>query len=226
MLMTNKHYRILTMLIFSACIGCTDEKPSSTSSLQPSTPLQCLRDTECKGDRICENGVCKSPSTLISDTSAVVSPPSVAATEKLTEKRASALINEQVRKTINSINAESRKLDGEDFLPYKLGHKKLLEGDLNGDNLSDLVVELTYCEEGSCNTSTVSTDLLVIAGEPSGKYKSIPIVGIGNGNTTITKSGVIEFTALQYGDDDPTCCPSKEVVSRYKLIGQEIVKVK
>ncbi len=50
-----------TLLIFLLLIsGCNKKTDKDITSTQIST-TQCMKDTDCKGDRICEVGVCTSP---------------------------------------------------------------------------------------------------------------------------------------------------------------------
>lgn len=51
---------LLAALVLSACTA--QESPSQkTDVAQAPTILQCAKDTDCKGDRICDNGACANP---------------------------------------------------------------------------------------------------------------------------------------------------------------------
>ena len=43
-----------------ALVGC-DKKPEPVATGQAGAAAQCFKDTDCKGDRICETGKCVSP---------------------------------------------------------------------------------------------------------------------------------------------------------------------
>ena len=72
--------RIIKLLAVSvlALAGCkAPSEPASSASTEvvPSS-AQCMKDTDCKGDRICEKGVCMAPSAAVA-TSAPVEAPAV-----------------------------------------------------------------------------------------------------------------------------------------------------
>ncbi len=53
---------ILTLMI--SIVGCNkSEEGTKGSFAQPPKLAQCAKDTDCKGDRICENGTCTNPQT-------------------------------------------------------------------------------------------------------------------------------------------------------------------
>lgn len=54
--------RLLALSLLSLVIaGC--DKPGEATSQASQAPGQCAKDTDCKGDRICESGQCMSPGT-------------------------------------------------------------------------------------------------------------------------------------------------------------------
>ncbi|WP_255263390.1 hypothetical protein [Pseudomonas aegrilactucae] len=54
-----------------ALVGCDKQPESSTTG---SATAQCHKDTDCKGDRICEAGVCTSPQSAANLTGAKPEP--------------------------------------------------------------------------------------------------------------------------------------------------------
>lgn len=46
-----------------ACNGSEQAQTPAIGTTQPTTTLQCSKDTDCKGDRICEAGVCAAPAS-------------------------------------------------------------------------------------------------------------------------------------------------------------------
>jgi hypothetical protein len=51
---------LFLLILLAACSG---HQQSAGSDAQVSAPLQCGKDTDCKGNRICEGGKCVSPAT-------------------------------------------------------------------------------------------------------------------------------------------------------------------
>lgn len=58
---------LLTVLALLVCASCTEAKKPGidTSAATTPAPLQCSKDTDCKGDRICEQGKCTAPSQSV-----------------------------------------------------------------------------------------------------------------------------------------------------------------
>ena len=52
--------RVFALSILIFCLSACD-KPANTASNTAEASSQCGKDTDCKGDRICEDGQCKSP---------------------------------------------------------------------------------------------------------------------------------------------------------------------
>jgi hypothetical protein len=52
---------ISLLILVSACKQSADD--TSSAAITPSTAM-CAKDTDCKGDRICDSGVCKQPNVL------------------------------------------------------------------------------------------------------------------------------------------------------------------
>lgn len=50
---------LLAALVLSACTA--QESAPKSDMAQTQTMLQCAKDTDCKGDRICDNGACVNP---------------------------------------------------------------------------------------------------------------------------------------------------------------------
>lgn len=55
-----KHFLAFSLLALSL-IGC--DKPNESVAQITQTSSQCFKDTDCKGDRICESGQCVSPAS-------------------------------------------------------------------------------------------------------------------------------------------------------------------
>lgn len=56
--MFNKATALALLVIGTALIGCERQQPDQGATGMASQSLQCHKDTDCKGDRICERGTC------------------------------------------------------------------------------------------------------------------------------------------------------------------------
>lgn len=54
-------WKIAFLILCAGFAGCKDDRPAAPSTLENPVLLQCARDIDCKGDRICENGRCQAP---------------------------------------------------------------------------------------------------------------------------------------------------------------------
>ncbi len=227
--MKKHHICLLGLLILQALGGCSRQAPANATDVPSNLMLQCAKDTDCKGERICEGGTCKNPASSQTASSAIApqtKPTPVISDEKLNKASLERLIKDYATREVKSINAEEKKHNGEDAYQYYLANKSIQEHDLNADGHPDYIASLTYCEETSCNTSTRSTEALVITADPSNGYRLVDTIGLGfEGNVTAVKDGVISATELDYGEDDPTCCPSKQIKHSFKVIGSKLEKI-
>ena len=64
-------YSAIIALLVSISASCTDRNTSSHPSLESPQTLQCSKDTDCKGDRICEKGACTNPTSPVVASSSV-----------------------------------------------------------------------------------------------------------------------------------------------------------
>lgn len=54
---------VLVVIAAFAVAACQEPAPQKAATTeQPNEMPQCHKDTDCKGDRICDSGACKSPS--------------------------------------------------------------------------------------------------------------------------------------------------------------------
>lgn len=78
-------WKLTLLFLCASLVSCWDNTPAAASTPPKHVLLQCARDIDCKGDRICESGGCQAPaapSTLS---------PSLATTVAEKSKHASAL---------------------------------------------------------------------------------------------------------------------------------------
>ena len=70
-----RYAALMALAVFAACSKATSDAPAPVASASP-----CQKDTDCKGDRICESGACVSPPPPSSATAAASQEPPTAAT--------------------------------------------------------------------------------------------------------------------------------------------------
>ena len=62
---------IVIFALILTIVGCNKSEEGPNANTVPSPKLaQCAKDTDCKGDRICEKGACTNPQTVNNGTSA------------------------------------------------------------------------------------------------------------------------------------------------------------
>ena len=53
---------LFSALVLSACTA-QEKSPATTDTIQATAMLQCAKDTDCKGERICDKGICSNPTS-------------------------------------------------------------------------------------------------------------------------------------------------------------------
>lgn len=94
-------------------------------------------------------------------------------------------------------------------------------GDLNGDGADDAAVILVSAPGGS----GTFLDLAAVLNE-SGKPVNVATTFLGDRTQVKSfsvSSGYIDISAVTHGEDDPMCCPTKQVSWSYQLQGNELV---
>ena len=141
------------------------------------------------------------------------------------EKSIEQLVNDQVARTITTLNEESQhaSTDG-DYFKYTLNAKNIIKTDLNHDGRPDYVVEAHFCEEASCNMTTHLDEIFVFTTDNQNKINLIAEakLGLEAKVTHIDQDGVISVTDEDYADNDPTCCPSITRNRSYALVGSKL----
>ena len=54
--------KYLSLYFFLGIAACSEPTPKNESDISKVDSKQCFKDTDCKGERICDAGVCKNPS--------------------------------------------------------------------------------------------------------------------------------------------------------------------
>lgn len=190
---------ILPLLVSIACLACDPATPTDAASISTieTAQLQCGKDTDCKGDRICDEGTCKSPGPSESQTASVVEPGSPdddkpVATSK--SKRPAAWDYVQAQ------NGDSSWYCGD---PYD--HRQV-HADLNGDGKQDTVV--VFVVEGNCNRGNAGSNNVAVFLDPDTVlHDRLNADGV-NFDKVVARTNSVELTTLTRTDDDPQCCPS------------------
>lgn len=228
--MKSQYLYVLIVLVSQACAGCT-EREAGQPEMRAQAKLQCFKDTDCKGERICEAGTCQHPATPSQVVSGAVEKPT-SAPEKdaiaAERKKLSleSLIKNRVTKELALINAKERKQSGDGAFQFQLSSQDVQEYDLNSDGHGDYIASLTYCEEYACHGTTTSSEAVVIMHDPRNGYEVIGAIALGiEGTVTVGSDGLISATEIHYGEDDPGCCPSKEIKHTYRVIGSNLSKI-
>ena len=76
--------RIFSLLVLAAALTACNSSEVPQATTAQAQILQCAKDTDCKGDRICDAGICKNPTPQLSvsaQTDVVTTPPSQTASQ-------------------------------------------------------------------------------------------------------------------------------------------------
>jgi hypothetical protein len=84
--MNKRNYLAIFTIFISIIVGCTDQTTSSDPSLKSPQILHCSKDSDCKGDSICEKGICSNSQRILNAHSSVatqseVKPPKAITTD-------------------------------------------------------------------------------------------------------------------------------------------------
>ncbi len=111
---------------------------------------------------------------------------------------------------------------------YHLANKVVVMSDLNGDGDQDAVVLAEYCEKTSCHLTTTTMELMIFQGRPNNQFvhvetKSLPGVGA---TVKVYPSKLIEVKCTSFSETDAHCCPSEEIIKRYRLNAGKLYSVR
>ena len=139
-------------------------------------------------------------------------------------KNQKASLNKAIKtyatKTIRVLNGKS------DSFKYSLTNKNIFYNDIDDDGDFDAVVELFFCESGSCHPTTNSSELVVFLNK-KGVFSFAASKGFSlYGKINSIEAGKIYIDVYSLDEDDPQCCPELKRSEVYSLKGNKIVKIK
>lgn len=133
--------------------------------------------------------------------------------------------NKQLR-SINAENvAEAKKIGDEPYI-YEANTRQMIKADLNGDGILDYIVPINYCEKTNCHLTTHINEIAVFIGQKNKQVKFFDSISVAfQPDTKIVKNNSIQIIDRDYGDDDPSCCPSVKETRTYKIVKGELLRV-
>lgn len=197
---------------------------SSCGAIEASAPVlpnanagQCQKDTDCKGDRICEQGTCAAPATTVAEQAAAPTQANLSAAHISADDEKAALA-QAVAAYIAQSKAEAIEtslIESEEF-------RKLVRGDINGDGLADLVASTLFAIEGS------NTDFqqLFVFEQRDGKLVLVDSNAAEAGKLADfdIAGGKLQVSYLDYADDDSRCCPSIEYKKQFVIAAGKLAQ--
>ena len=147
-----------------------------------------------------------------------------------------AAISSEAASNIKFLNLESEKyyindseyLDSNHFRYALTGHNKILK-DVDSDGVKDFVTLLYYCEKVNCHLTTRSADLVVFKGLGKNQFTKLASVSLASfgvlAKINSVNNGIISITSSGYGENDPSCCPTDETTTFYKIKNKKLVRI-
>jgi|GEM_PF-2057157 len=173
---------------------------------------QCHKDSDCKGDRICEQGSCTAPPPQPVEPQA---PPAAAPLVSADDEKAA------LAAAIAGYIAQSKQEAIETSLIESEEFRKLVRGDINGDGLADLAASTLFAIEGS------NTDFqhLFVFQQRDGKLVLIDSSAADAGKLADfdIAGGHLQVSYLDYAEEDSRCCPSLEYSKQFVAAGDKLV---
>ena len=108
--------------------------------------------------------------------------------------------------------------------PYYVQFSKCVWGDLDGDGNSDAIVVLQAMEGG-----TGFFNYLFPVLNRHGRAHPLPGLEIGDRIDILSikiRNRIVIVDLITQGPNDPRCCPTQEVVWRFRFDGSKLVKLK
>lgn len=139
-------------------------------------------------------------------------------------------ITQYKSKQLRSINAENiadaKKAGDDEPYIYEANTRQMIKKDLNGDGILDYIVPINYCEKNNCHTTTHINEIAVFIGQKNKQVKFLDSISAAyQPDTKIVKNNSIQIIDRQYGDDDPSCCPSVKETRAYKIVKGQLLRV-
>jgi hypothetical protein len=139
-------------------------------------------------------------------------------------KNQKATLNKAIKnyaaKTIKVLNKNSQSFK------YSLTNKNIFYNDIDNDGDFDAIVELFFCESGSCHPTTNSSELVVFLNK-KGVFSFAASKGFSLfGKINSIEDGKINIDIYSLDEDDPQCCPELKRSEVYLLKGNKLIKSK
>lgn len=237
MKLDNKYSFVITMAVASLLVGCSD----AVSRQQEEFVAGC--ESEGASEEVCECAFEKISShygketfaewgeqgVLPPDYAAIAVPASLECAQAL---KPAQILDLSGRKSPPSseppvpavppqqsdaaiVDQALRQVETRDGVDEDLERRLASSGDLNADGQDDMVVAASF-EKASENTS--SRELFVFL-RRNGQLALAAHQGVGGVVDMTVIDGELMVTTLEHADDDARCCPSKEVLRRYAVVG-------
>lgn len=207
--------------LFSAFVALALSSCGAIEASAPALPNanagQCQKDTDCKGDRICEQGTCAAPAaTVVEQSPAQPKADAPVAHISADDERAALAL------AVAGYIAQSKAEAIETSLIESEAFRKLVRGDINGDGLADLVASTLFAIEGS------NTDFqqLFVFEQRDGKLVLIDSRAAEAGKLADfdIAGGKLQVSYLDYAEDDSRCCPSIEYKKQFVIAGGKLAQ--
>ena len=116
----------------------------------------------------------------------------------------------------------AKQLQGQEYQDAR----KVVAGDLDNDGIPDKIVLYTIEGQGGSNNYTQYMAVFIRSKTGIQPVARIPVGGksVASVENVAVRDHIIRLTELQYGPDDPSCCPSKKAEVRYALVGHTLKK--
>ena len=201
----------IAVLALAAC--------SQQESAAPVVAAQCGMDTDCKGDRICDAGVCRAPDAV----QAVVAPVEAAVAVSEPAALTDSIVQRTLSTAIAGFLAQSNANNGEDnsALVETSDEREHLLADISGDGLPDLVATSFFGVSGSNSDYRQ----LFVFEQRDGALVPVDVGAADRGGLGrfSVKNGTLELVFLEHSDDDARCCPSLESRESYSIVSGSLV---
>lgn len=130
-------------------------------------------------------------------------------------------LDRHARDSVDAINAGQRAIQASNPQSFYLDTKEIRELGVGPNNHYNYVAVLRYCEVTRCQVPSKSTEMLVLVPRKQGGFNIAHSVQLGaTGRINLANDGVIEAISVEFGPDDPPCCPSAQSIKHYKLEGE------
>ena len=116
------------------------------------------------------------------------------------------------------ISSQERELGGDEYR----NAREIRTGDLNHDGISDVAVSYTMESMSGGNNQA---RFLAVFVRVKGRLVYAAHTDTELGHLKLIRNGAIYIDTLEYGANDPRCCPSKKGSVRFVLNGNKLRKI-